>query len=151
INTGTWGKAIAHYHSSKPEFYLIYREKVLKKWAKVQNGRMTTHELFEGDQSAIAMNYSEIQKYKGEFVENVAEPSGRRLPMIVRFAPYKGFHGRISGVSQLTPKSMACGPKIIRGRPKGSGKIIINAIGMIPHQKPFRIQGTGKSSKIIHV
>lgn len=151
INTGTWGKAIAHYHSSKPKFYLLYRAKVLKKWAKVHNGHMTTHEPFEGEQSAVEMNYPEIQKYGGEFVENVAAPSGRRLPMIVRFAPYKGFNGRIPGISQLTPKSMAGGPKIIRGRPKGSGKIIINTTGMMPHQKPFRIQGTDMPSKIIYV
>ena len=155
INTGTWRGAVAHYHSSKRKFHGRYIAKVFKKLAKVQNDYMTVHAPFEEEYPAVEMTYpdAEIEKYTGEHVENVAAPSGRRLPMIVRFAPYKGFHGGISGASQLLSRENRGdgGPKIIRGRPKGSGKIIINRFGRLPDQKPLQTQGTDLPGKVIYI
>lgn len=152
-NKGSWVSAVAHYHSSTAKFHLPYMARVLKTWHRVQNGKMTVHAPLEIDQSAVEMIKSDIGKHQGEFVENVAAPSGRRLPMVVRFAPYKGFNGGIPGISHLMPQGRRGGyPRIIRGRPHiDSRKIIINNIGMMSDQNPFQILGTDTSGKIIHV
>lgn len=33
---GSWAKAVAHYHSAHPEFYVPYRQKVLKAWQDIR-------------------------------------------------------------------------------------------------------------------
>ncbi|MCE3231062.1 MAG: Soluble lytic murein transglycosylase and related regulatory protein [Alphaproteobacteria bacterium] len=145
ISKGSWGSAVAHYHSSTPRFHIPYTQRVLKTWSKAQNGRMINHALLKREGSAVEMTYAEVKKHEGAFIDNVAAPSGRRVPMIVRFAPYKGFcrkgfHRTIPGISQplrQAQENRAGGPLIIRGRPKGSGKIIMNTVGM--GQRPFFI------------
>jgi hypothetical protein len=143
MNKGSWGKAVAHYHSSTVKVHLPYKAKVLKTWAKVQNGSMTIQSPFQEEPSAVEMTYSEIKKHEGEFVENVAAPSGRRLPMVVRFAPYRGFNGGIPIIPHRASQGDRVAiPQIIRGRPlKGSGKIIVNTIGVTASQGTFQAQG----------
>ncbi|MDP1614418.1 MAG: lytic transglycosylase domain-containing protein [Methylococcales bacterium] len=145
MNKGSWGKAVAHYHSSTAKVHLPYKAKVLKTWAKVQIGWMAVQAPSQEEPSAVEMTYSEIKKHEGEFVENVAAPSGRRLPMVVRFAPYRGFNGGIPLIPQrgASQGNRAGVPKIIRGRPQGSGKIIVNTIGLMAHQGVLQEQGKG--------
>jgi hypothetical protein len=123
-NQGSWMGAVAHYHSSTAKFHVPYKMKVLKTWLKVQNARsihMPTKNLVPED------IYSHPEKHAGAFIENVAAPSGRRVPVIVRFAPYKGFKGNLR-------------KPLRKNQPKGKGKIIANWFGVIPifHQKSIQ-------------
>jgi hypothetical protein len=148
---GSWVNAVGHYHSSTAKFHVPYRAKVLKTWEKVQTGRLAFQALPEISQMLIGMDSVDLDKHKGQFVENVAAPSGRRLPMLVRFAPYKGFNGGIPGIAHLASQGRG-GAQIIRGRPvRASGKIIINNIGMVPNQGGLLFQGANISPKVIYV
>ena len=135
-NKGSWVNAVAHYHSSTPEYHVPYRARVLKIWQKVQRGRVSLpHFVTDTPQTSVEMTRTQIAKHKGEFVKDVAAPSGRRVPMIVRFAPYKGFNGGIPGIPYMKPNHKGTTiPQIIRGRPlRASGKIIINTMGVSVH------------------
>lgn len=121
LNTGSWASAVAHYHSATAKFHTPYRAKVLKTWAKVQNGRMPYLESLEAEQSSsIALFLSDMERHKGSFVETISAPSGRRVSMVVQFAPYKGF-AKGTGESQRMNRGMThgTGPKIIQGWPTG--------------------------------
>jgi hypothetical protein len=156
ISKGSWGSAVAHYHSSTPKFHIPYTQRVLKAWSKAQNGRITSHALLKGEGSAVEMTYAEIKKHEGAFINNVSAPSGRRVPMLVRFAPYKGFGGkgfnrnmpRIPQPLHQAQENRMGGPLIIRGRPKGSGKIIMNTVGM--GQRPFFISVKVNQANLPH-
>lgn len=153
-NKGSWVNAIAHYHSSTPEHHVPYRARVLRIWQKVHAGRLSLPQfLTEVPQPPIEMIQSNIAKHKGEFVKNVAAPSGRRVPMIVQFAPYKGFNGGIPGIPHMRLDNNGAGtPQVIRGRPlQASGKIIINRMGAEPSQQVYQIPGAVVSPKIISV
>lgn len=153
-NKGSWVSAVAHYHSSTPQHHVPYRTRVLRIWQKVHAGRLFVPQFLpEVTQTPTEMTPSNIGKHQGEFVKNVAAPSGRRVPMIVRFAPYKGFNGGIPGVSHMKLNNGVGGPKIIRGWApvQAGGKIIINATGSIPNQKVFQIPGDVAPSKVIQV
>jgi len=152
-NKGSWGNAVAHYHSSTPQHHVPYRTRVLKIWQRVHTGRVSEPRFLpEVTQTSPEMTLSDIAKHQGEFIKNVAAPSGRRVPMMVRFAPYKGFNGGIPGIPHMKPDRNGAGdPKIIRGRPiQASGKIIINTIGPISSQKVFQIPGAVTLPKVIH-
>jgi hypothetical protein len=129
MKKGTWRGAVALYHSSIARFHLPYTQKVLKTWAKVQNNAyIAPDSFFDRKTSIFEMAYSEIQRHEGEFIKNVDAPSGRRLPVVVRFAPYKGFGG-IPAPKALTSSQthMVGAPKIIRGQPaQRNSKLIIN-------------------------
>ncbi len=89
-NKGSWVNAVAHYHSSTPQHHMPYRERVLKIWQKVHAGRLSFPRFLpQALQTPSEITPSDVAKHEGEFIENVAAPSGRRVPMIVRFAPYK--------------------------------------------------------------
>lgn len=134
MNRGTWMSAVAHYHSSTTRVHLPYQQKVLRIWEKVQNGWMTVQPLVEKKSALVEITSSEIKKHEGEFVENVAVPSGRRLPMVVKFAPYKGFNGKIPGISGIrVRRDRAEGSEMAPDRPhKSPGKLIINTLMMPP-------------------
>lgn len=135
-NKGSWVNAVAHYHSSTPEHHMPYRARVLKIWHKVQRGRVSLpHFVTDIPQTSVGMTHTQIAKHKGEFVKDVAAPSGRRIPMIVRFAPYKGFNGGIPSIPYMKPDHKGAAiPQVIRGRPlQASGKIIINTMGVSVH------------------
>jgi len=135
-NKGSWVNAVAHYHSSTPAHHVPYRARVLKIWQKVQKGRIfLPHYVTEIPHTSVGITPPEIARHKGEFVKDIAAPSGRRVPMIVRFAPYKGFNGGIPGIPYMKPDNKgAVVPQIIRGRPlQASGKIIINTMGVSVH------------------
>jgi len=142
INRGTWMGAVAHYHSSTTRVHLPYQKKVLRTWAKVQNEWMVDQPLlgmFERS-PLLEMTYTDIKKHEGEFVENVAAPSGRRLPMVVKFSPYKGFNGKIPGIPGIkVRRDRAVGSRPERAAdklPKNGPKIIVNPL-MMPHQRAF--------------
>lgn len=150
-NKGSWVNAVAHYHSSTPQHHMPYRERVLKIWQKVHAGRLSLPRFFPAvRQTPVEITPSDIAKHEGEIIENVAAPSGRRVPMIVRFAPYKGFNG---GIPNMMPdKKGEENLQIIRGRPlQVGGKIIINTMGSTSSQRVFQIPGAVASPKIIQV
>ena len=154
MSKGSWVSAVAHYHSSTAKFHLPYKAKVLKTWAKVQNGRMTLHNPLEFQKTAVEMIMSDLESHKGEIVNNVSAPSGRRVPMVVRFAPYKGFQKGISGNSQpiSTGATQGNSPKIIYGWPtKVGGKVIVNKFGAQPYQKPVVFHNFGMPKKIVPI
>lgn len=140
INKGSWVTAVAHYHSSTVKLNLPYKSRVLKTWAKVQNRQMTIH---EPEQWSLDMLKAEMESHEGEYVDHISTPGGRRVPMVVRFAPYKGFN---KGIPEGN------GPKIIRGWPTtGAPKVIINKVGIMPSQKPLEDQNGEVLPKMIRV
>jgi len=119
VSKGSWASAIAHYHSATPAFHVPYTAKVLKTWQRVQKGTSLVQ--------PVVITPLDLEKHKGEFISNVETPSGRRLPLKVQFAPYKGF-GNITGKVPVMPTgTKGIRSRIIRGIPtQGYGKIIIN-------------------------
>jgi hypothetical protein len=150
---GSWVNAVAHYHSSTPQHHVPYRARVLKIWQKIHAGRLSIPQFLpEVTQTADMMSPLNIAKHKGELVKSVTTPSGRRLAMIVRFAPYKGFDGgSVSSIPYVDNR--AGGTQIIRGRPpiQASGKIIFNTVSSMPSQKVFQIRGVVVPPKITQV
>lgn len=155
MNKGSWFSAVGHYHSSTAKFHTPYKARVLKTWNRVQNGKMSIRVPLEPELSPLEIIQSEMGAQEGEIVKNIAAPSGRKVPMVVRFAPYKGFEGGGAGVSHFIPHGrLGVGPKIIRGIGKRGSlppKIIINKVGLLPDQKKFQFEGTKDSDNIIHV
>lgn len=138
-NKGSWVNAVAHYHSATAKFHLPYKAKVLKTWAKVQNGKMTYREPLDMKKVTVDMILADLERHKGEIVNNVATPSGRRVPMVVRFAPYKGFQKNTRPSPQLvnSGRDQRTGPKIIQGwLPKVFGKAIHSSSANVALQKP---------------
>lgn len=126
-NQGSWDHAVAHYHSATAKFHVPYKAKVLKTWSRVHKGSLpaetlTTHAVTEAEA---------ITRHKGAFQETIDAPSGRRLPLMVRFAPYRGFKGRLPGA-----------PQIIRGgHAKVLSKLILSSQEAVPPQRAFQIRG----------
>jgi hypothetical protein len=152
VNKGSWVSAVAHYHSSTAKFHLPYKTKVLKTWAKVQNGRMTLHGSLEFQKTSVEMIMSDLESHKGEIVNNVSAPSGRRVPMVVRFAPYRGFQkGSASKHLQLisTEATKGKGPKIIRGW--AMGEVIRNKFRVQSYQKPIVFQNVETPNKVVSI
>ena len=138
-NKGSWVNAVAHYHSATAKFHLPYKAKVLKTWAKVQNGKMTYREPLDIKKVSVEMILDDLERHKGEIVNNVATPSGRRVPMVVRFAPYRGFqkNAPLSPSYINSGKDKRSGPKIIQGwLPKVFGKAIHHSSANVAFQKP---------------
>ena len=154
-NKGSWGNAVAHYHSSTPQHHVPYRARVLKIWEKVHAGQPPLSKfLLEPLQLQTEItSFSNVGRHQGEFVKKVATPSGRRVPMIVRFAPYKGFNGGIPSIPHTKPSNNdAWGPKIIWGKPlPASAKIIINTKSLKPNQKGGQAPGDSTALQTIQV
>ena len=149
-NKGSWVNAIAHYHSSTAKFHVPYKAKVLKTWAKVQKGRMTLRTSTAAQESSVDKFMNDVEMHRGEFIETIATPGGRRIPMVVRFAPYNGFKGVPQGDSF---KGSGSGPQIIRVNhsPKATGKLIINKMDTDSGQNQVIIQSIDVPYKIIRV
>ena len=142
-NKGSWGHAVAHYHSATAKFHLPYKAKVLKTWAKVQNGKMTYREPLDIKKLTAEMILTDLERHKGEIVNNVATPSGRRVPMVVRFAPYRGFQKNTLQSPQLvnSGSNQRTGPKIIQGwLPKAFGRAIHRSSVNVVLQKPVSVE-----------
>ena len=160
VNQGSWVNAVAHYHSSTAKFHGPYRARVLKTWAKVQNGKMSLASPMDStcdELSSTDTFQSNLAQHKGVIVHKVAAPSGRRVNMVVHFAPYKGFNGGIPGIPQSAHQGRyGGGPKIIRGfgnRGSLPPKIIVNSLSRSPGgaQSQFRVLGSDAPEKIMHV
>jgi hypothetical protein len=172
LNTGSWKGAVAHYHSATAKFHTPYRAKVLKTWAKVQNGRMPYLESLDIDQSSsIALFLADMERHKGSFVETIAAPSGRRVSMVVQFAPFKGFakgarasnRGMLQNTGPKIIQGWSTGPKIIKGRegsgPKvikgwptqGGAKIIPIKLGASSNQLPKHIRIIDMTPDIVQI
>lgn len=129
IDKGTWGKAVAHYHSATPEFHVPYKARVLKTWEKVQNGRFSYPTLLDQETSSLATFMANLDKHKGQFVKKIKTSNGRHVPLIVRFAPYRGFNGGIhktNGVFKIAKNKEPAPVIFIDGKPQMVGKVIIN-------------------------
>jgi hypothetical protein len=101
---GTWKNAVGHYHSARKEYNSLYIAKVLKVWGRMQTKSKMMQSLYQDSRAA---------KYEGKFIDVISTPSGRRVPMMVRFAPYKGFD---DGITTIVPHNSMTA-KIIRGWP----------------------------------
>lgn len=150
MNKGSWSSAVAHYHSATAKFHVPYKARVFKTWAKVQNRRSNFPELYDVEQPSII---SLLEKHQGEFVKSIATPSGRRVPMIVRFAPYRGIGGEV--VKSPTQKSKkqrqdVAPVVVIDGKPRTIGKVIVNKI-MMPNQKHLKADHDQMLGKVIHL
>ena len=156
-NKGSWGNAVAHYHSSTPQHHVPYRARVLKIWEKVHAGQPPLSQfLLEPVQLQTEItSFSHSENHQGEFIKKVATPGGRRVSMIVRFAPYKGFNGGIPGIPRTKPGNNevgAGGPKIIWGRPMpASAKIILNTKRLKPNQTGGQAPGDSTGLQTIQV
>ncbi|MBX9806123.1 MAG: lytic transglycosylase domain-containing protein [Alphaproteobacteria bacterium] len=160
LNKGSWVNAVAHYHSSTAKFHAPYRARVLKTWAKVQNGKVSLASPMDSSfdmQSSLDTFQSNLAQHQGVIVHKVAAPSGRRVNMVVHFAPYKGFNGGMPGIPQSASEGrVSSGPKIIRGfgnRGALPPKVIVNTLGRTTGGAPrqFRVVGSDAPEKIIHV
>jgi hypothetical protein len=154
MNKGSWVSAVAHYHSSTAKLHLPYKAKVMKTWAKVQNRRMTLQSPLECQKTSVEMVMSDLESHKGEIVNTVSAPSGRRVPMVVRFAPYRGFKKSASGNSQLISAGATQGtsPKIIRGwATNAMGKVVVNKFGTQPYREPIVFQNYDMPNKLAPV
>lgn len=103
---GTWKNAVGHYHSARKEHNLSYITKVLKVWGRIQTEPRLMQSLYQDSRRYTVT-------HEGKFIEAVSAPSGRRLSMMVRFAPYKGFN---DGIATIVPHNSTTA-KIIRGWP----------------------------------
>lgn len=130
---GSWMGAVAHYHSSTAKFHAPYKMKVLKAWLKA-------HKKPIGVEIPTRIIEEDSENHEGELIGNVAAPSGRRVPMVVRFAPYRGFG---ENIPEALTKDKGTS-KVIHSRPKSSGKFLANMFGIIPifHQRPLQIPPT---------
>jgi len=112
------------------------------------------HQSFlEMDQMQPEITPALLNKHKGEIVNNIDAPSGRKVSMIVRFAPYKGFNGGIPRMVYHRVQENN-GAKFVFGKPiKANAKIIINTMGVqFPSQKVMQAQNDGAfTGKIINV
>jgi hypothetical protein len=133
LDKGSWGKAVAHYHSATPEFHVPYKARVLKTWTKVQNGRLSYPELLDQETSSLATFMANLDKHKGQFIKKIKTSNGRQVPLVVRFAPYRGFNGSIQktkGVFKLAKNQEPAPIIFIDGKPQMVGKVIINKHGL---------------------
>lgn len=122
---GTWKNAVGHYHSARKEHNSPYITKVFRVWERMQTESRAMQSLYQDSRRYIL-------KYEGKFVEVVSAPSGRRLSMMVRFAPYKGFNDK--GIATIVPNNSTTA-KIIRGWPSR------------PKDKPLK---SGSSNRGLH-
>jgi hypothetical protein len=103
---GTWKNAVGHYHSARKEYNSLYIAKVLKVWGRMQANPQMMQSLYQN-------NHRRAARYEGKFIDVVSTPSGRRVPMMIRFAPYKGFN---DGITTVVPQNSMTA-RIIRGWP----------------------------------
>lgn len=152
MDKGSWGHAVAHYHSATPKFHVPYRARVFKTWNKVQNGRFAYTEMLEQETSSMATFLADLERHKGQFVKKISTGNGRHVPLIVRFAPYRGFNGGVNkGIIRQNPtKKQDYAPVIfIDGKPKIVGKVIVNKM-LIPKSNTMTsIAQRFKTDKII--
>jgi hypothetical protein len=158
VNKGSWVSAVDHYHSATAKFHIPYRAKVLKTWAKVQNGQTTYKEPLEPIGTSFESFMLTVNNHKGKFVETISAPSGRRLPVVVQFAPYrgvplKGGHADKPRVSHAPLGRVGVMPKIIGGHrsQRTTGKLIIQKIGVTPDQNQITVHSVDLPPKIINL
>jgi hypothetical protein len=137
MDKGSWGNAVAHYHSATAKYHVPYRTKVLKIWSKVQSNHLSYPDLLASEQSSLVTFLTNIDKHKGEFVKTVTTPGGRRVPLIVRFAPYKGFIKEKQSSSRVViskERTDTIPVVFIDGKRQPIGKVITNKM-MVPNGK----------------
>lgn len=79
---GCWHTAVAHYHSAVPHISAPYKNRVLTTWAKIQKS-------YIAPQSALtATLFNKQSKHCGQFETQADCTEGRKIPVMVQFAPY---------------------------------------------------------------
>lgn len=156
VNQGSWVGAVEHYHSATAKFHIPYRAKVLKTWAKVQNGQMSYIEPTESLEIPFEDFMKHVSKHRGKYVETMDTPSGRRLPVMVQFAPYKGMPENKSSshvISQASLGRVGAAAKIIHGYKAQTtkGKLIIQKIGATPAENKITVHSVDIEPKFIRV
>jgi hypothetical protein len=151
---GSWGHAVAHYHSATPKFHTPYKARVFKTWTKVQNGRFNYPELLLQETSSLNTFLNDLERHKGQFVKKISTGNGRHVPLLVRFAPYKGVQKGLHRTKHVSKKALKqdIPPVIfIDGKLKTVGKVIINKMVMQGQQERPSADVNSLAGKIITI
>lgn len=79
---GCWHTAVAHYHSAVPHISAPYKNRVLTTWAKIQKSYVNPQA------KLTATLFNKQEKHCGQFETHVDCAEGRKMPVMVQFAPY---------------------------------------------------------------